>query len=202
MEGERFLLLLSPSPSFARLPCTFSAWSYLRVLLPVNVEMNRAIPHVQECLNEPHFVIWQLDAGKLRSSLRLFWLNLLWKSNMFCLWVLWQSSLFYYCISSNMRRERVRQIPFHLWSYRSWIKRSLSLMLVSKQENGSLRSQSHAQRYIMLWFLLYILRAGGRYASLLLQPLFLVQLSNEVNPAVSLSFRLFYSSLRLSSPTF
>ncbi len=72
-----FLLLLS----LALLPCTFSAWSYLRVLLPVSVEMSRAIPHVQECLNEPLFVICRLDAGKLRSSGLLFWLNSLWNSN-------------------------------------------------------------------------------------------------------------------------
>lgn len=44
-------------------------WLYLSVLLPVSVVTRRAIPHVQECLNELHFVIPKLDAGKLRMSL-------------------------------------------------------------------------------------------------------------------------------------
>ncbi len=46
--------------SLSRLACTFSARSYLCVILPVSVMMSRAIPHVQECLNEPHFVTWRL----------------------------------------------------------------------------------------------------------------------------------------------
>ena len=95
-------LCLSPS----RRPCTFSAQCYLHVLLllllhlismfllPVSVMMSLSIPHVQECLNEPHFVIQRLSAGKLRSSLSLslclslslsrrFWWNTLWNSNVF-----------------------------------------------------------------------------------------------------------------------
>lgn len=67
--------------------CTFSSRSYLHVLVPVSVEMSRAIPHVQECVNEPHFAIWRLDAWKWRLSVLVFWLNLLWNSNVLCFYL-------------------------------------------------------------------------------------------------------------------